>query len=116
MSDRPRFSLAVVTAMALVWCLPTWAGDGRDFAAFYDPQNPVEVGDDVLVRFVADLFNHTGEAIAGATVEVRGFLFFHEVYATLPAVEIPDGGSVRLSQEITLELEEYDSWQEGAGP
>ncbi len=113
---RPAIAPVAILLAALAASAAARAEDGRDFAAFYDPQNPIEVGEDVVLTFVAEIFNHSGEAIVGATVAVRGVLFLQEVYATFPAVEIPAGGSVRLSREVTVASREYEAWLGGSAP
>ena len=111
-----KAGLPWLAVLALVACVAAWAVDGRDFAGFYEPKDPTESGDDVILTFKTEVFNYCGEDVLGATVELKSLVDPDEVYASFPAVEIADGNYVRLTQEVTVPSEEYDAWEEGAMP
>lgn len=112
--DRARRSLLAAALVLLAGA--AGAVDGRDFAALYEPTDVTRVGSDALLTFSADLFNYSGEAIAGATVQLRGFLYPEQVYASFPAVDIAENAHTRLTQEVTVPAQEYEAWQRGLAP
>ncbi len=61
------------------------------------------------------MFNYSGEDVAGATVELRGFLDL-ETYASFPAVDVADRAHVRLTREVTVPAAEYQPWERGVAP
>ncbi len=113
---RSRYQLLVGLAVTLLAGVAGWAEDGRDFAAFYDVTNPVEVGEEVVLSFSAEVFNYSGEDIVGSAVELRGQSRPETVYASFPAVDVADRGHIRLTREITVPLEEYQAWERGFAP
>lgn len=118
---RGMLMLVVLLALACLLCAPIsvgYAADGRDFAGFYDVSNVTDLGDTVPVRLTLSvcLFNYSDADVANAAVTLLGNVNPLDNYGSFSVVSIPVGGSVALSQDVTIPKEEYTFWQNGGSP
>ena len=92
------------------------AEDGRDFYAFYDTTDILDLGDQVGMTFTLELYNVSRADVANATVTREDPAQPGASFGIFTAVSVAYRDRVRLSSSITVPCSEYDSWQQGTPP
>ena len=108
-----------VVILALMSVSPGRATDGRDFAGFYEVDDPVVGGSDVQITFAARVFNYADYDVSGATINLCDSSVPDVVYGSFANISLSQGQDVRLQGAFTIPKTEYDSWQQtesGGGP
>lgn len=112
----------LLTAIACLVIAPIPSGhatDGRDFAGFYEVDDPVEGVDNVQITFAARVFNYVDYDVSGATINLCDSSVPDVAYGSFANISLAQGQDVRLQGTFTIPKTEYDSWQQtesGGGP
>jgi hypothetical protein len=122
-SAKPMFALAILVLCATCAALlltpfapPAQASGGRDFAGFYALANVANLGEQVRVTFSVRVFNYSDADVTSATLILEGHSLSGGPLATFYGITFTDKESVRLSQDITVPLAEYQHWHSAQHP
>jgi hypothetical protein len=120
---RPAILRALTLLVAGLLFAPIPSGqatDGRDFAGFYEVDNPSDLGNgQVQITFAVRVFNYADYDVTAATVNLCDSSVPDVVYGTFPNVSLVQGQNLRLQGTFNIPQSEYDSWQNteaGGGP
>ena len=104
-------------AILLLATVAANAKNGRDFAGRYSINSTVEEGDQMVVTFRFQLFNHSNADLKGAVVKLHsadpGPV---PVQLSQPVKSWKNHGEVRLTQQFTVSKREFERWQHGSQP
>jgi hypothetical protein len=113
----PKTPTFVLLIALLLLPIAGLAKDGRDFNGSYNVSNIVEQGDQLILTFQVDLFNHSDADLKHAVVTLRSFRPTPSPLAQFQAVPLwRNHGEVKLSQQVVIPRIEYERWQKGAQP
>ena len=108
--------LGLLASLMLCAAILAPAEDGRDFYAFYDTTDILDLGDQVGMTFTLDLHNVSRTDVADATVTLEDPSQPGASFGIFTAVSVAYRERVRLSGSITVPRSEYDSWQQDGLP
>ena len=94
--------------------LPATGQQVSVFTANYQTSAPVTQGNNVQLTFSVRLSNNSSSPLSGATLTLGNSA--NRNYARFTDVSPAVGGSVRLTQTVTVPQHEYAHWQNGGSP
>ena len=95
----------------------SFAANGRDFAGFYSVGNVTQQGE--LVQFTLNLqvFNYSAADVKQAVIKLHESGAGLTVHGTFQPIKLlANNRDVKLRQQFTVPLHEYERWQHGVQP
>jgi hypothetical protein len=112
-----RASLPFVLLTILLSTVLASAKNGRDFAGHYKVSSAVEQGDQMVVTFRFQIFNHSDADLKGAVVKLHSQEpGLAEAQLSRPVKLWKNHGEVRLTQQFTVSKREFERWSHGSQP
>jgi hypothetical protein len=116
-SRSSRISAFLLVAALSLLPFSALAKDGRDFAGYYSLTGVSQEASAVKLTLTVQVFNYSDADIRQASVVLHHSGPAMLVNAAFPPVKVfHNQTDVRLSQEFTIPLEEYQRWLNGMVP